>query len=283
MRERIHTAAQILPIHMRPTRIRLVNDIPRLPSFKPDIKKLESLEASVLAKEPRPCQPQYSPTTEREAKFAICRQLLKTDNLELTDNFFEAGGNSLLAMSLMLEIETQLGLEIGLDTIFDCPSIAKLCTALDESAELTPAVVLPLKFRLGEKTLYFTHSSSAFSTLSDALTSDLSTAFVTMNGTRRLRQLIAGGDVLAAVDQISEAYTKAILARHKTEFCCLAGHSFGGIIALETACKLQERGATPDIVFLFDTYLHGAIHRILYDIRYNGWLARKVKEVVRGN
>ena len=283
IRENLHCAAESLPVHMRPARIYLIDAIPRLPSFKPNIKKLQSLEISNFVKTARKAEPQL-PVNEREAKvLAICRQLLKIDDLSLSDNFFDAGGNSLLAMTLMLEIEAQLGFEISLDTIFDCPTIRKLCAALDEKAERAPAVILPVKFGQRNKTLYFTHSGFDFSALSAAMQSDISTAFITANGAKWLHQLAAGQDILAAVERISEACAQTIFARHGTEACCLAGHSFGGIIALETACKLEELGATPDVVFLFDTYLHSSIHRIFYDIRHNGWLTRKFKEFVQGN
>jgi acyl-coenzyme A synthetase/AMP-(fatty) acid ligase/thioesterase domain-containing protein/acyl carrier protein len=281
---RLHKAAESLPRHMRPARIQIVDEIPRLPSFKPDIKKLQSCEKLVVLKPPQTSLPLYPPATEREAKIlSICRQLLELDDLSLVDNFFEAGGNSLLAMTLMLEIESQLGLEISLDTIFSSRSIAELCADHGKKGKAALAVVLPVRTGPRQRTLYFTHSGFDFSALSDALTCGVSTAFITTNGTKPLRQLAAREDALAVVDRISSEYARAIFARHQTEPCYLAGHSFGGIVALETACKLEALGSAPGIVFLFDTYLHGAIHRILYDIRKNGWLGRKFKEALRGN
>ena len=214
---------------------------------------------------------------------SICRQLLKLDNLSLADSFMELGGDSLLAMALMLEIESKLGLEISLDAILKSRSIAELCAAVGESGEIALAVVLPIKSRPRERTLYFTHSMFDFSPLCDALTGNVSTAFITINGTKLLHQLVTGGDALAAVDRLSFEYARAIFARHQTEPCYLAGHSFGGILAVETAHKLEELGAAPGAVFLFDTFLHGAVHRILYDIRHNGLLGRKFNEVLQGN
>lgn len=284
IRRRLHKAAESLPRHMRPVRIYMVDEIPRLPSFKPDIKKLQSREELVVLKSSQASLWLHPPTTEREVKIlSICRQLLKLDDLSLVDNFMESGGNSLLAMALILEIEAQLDLEISLDTIFSSRSVAELCATLGEGDEAALAVALPLKSGLGQSTLYFTHSSFDFSALSDALASDVSIAFITINGAKLLRQLAVGGDTLAAVDRISSEYARAILARHPTEPWYLAGHSFGGILALETASKLEELGAAPGIVFLFDTYLHGTMHRILYDIRQNGLLRRKFQEALRGN
>jgi acyl-coenzyme A synthetase/AMP-(fatty) acid ligase/thioesterase domain-containing protein/acyl carrier protein len=281
---RLHTASKSLPRHMRPARIHIVDEIPRLPSLKPDVKKLQERENLIVSKPPQTSFSPRLPVTERQSKIlSICRKILELDDLSLADNFFDAGGNSLLAMTLMLEIESQLGLEISLDTIFSSHSIAELCAALREKGEAALVVVLPVKTGTSQRTLYFTHSGFDFSPLSDALSSDISTAFITTNGTKLLRNLSTRGDALALVDRISSEYAQLIFAKQHNEPCYLAGHSFGGIVALETARKLEELGAASGIVFLFDTYLHGAVHRILYDIRKNGWLGRKFKEALSGN
>jgi amino acid adenylation domain-containing protein len=292
-----------LPAYMRPGDIRTIGAIPhlpgfkpdilelerlaaspRLPSFKPDLKMLQSLETSISTKAAPLAQPPEAPATELEEKvLSIWRQLLNLDDLGVSDNFFDKGGDSILAMTLMLEIESQLGLQISLDTIFDHPTVREICISLSESIESKPAVVLPLRSGQSQKTLYFTHSAFEFSLLSDALTSDISTAAVTTNGIKWLRQLIGGGDMLAAIDRISDAYAQAIIARRQTGPCYLAGHSFGGMLAVETACKLEERGAAPDTIFIFDTYLHSSMHRIMYDILHNGWSARKFHEILRGD
>ena len=84
----------------------------------------------------------------------------------------------------MLEIELQLGLEISLETIFSRPTVRELCRALAESTDIKPAVILPIRSRQTDKTLYFTHSAFDFTTLSDALAGEISTAFVTTNGSQ---------------------------------------------------------------------------------------------------
>jgi thioesterase domain-containing protein len=58
----------------------------------------------------------------------------------------------------------------------------------------------------------------------------------------------------------------------------IAGSCFGGVLAIETACRLQERGAAPDVVFLFDTALWGDWRRALD----NRFLVRKVMRALRG-
>ena len=65
--------------------------------------------------------------------------------------------------------------------------------------------------------------------------------------------------------------------------CAWPARAFGGVLAIETARKLEALGAVPEHVFLFDTRLHPSLHRIVHDIRHNGWLTRKLGEFMAGN
>jgi thioesterase domain-containing protein/acyl carrier protein len=284
IRATLNNIVKGLPDHMRPTSLRIIDAIPRLPSFKPDVKALERLEDAAFTEPLSLTRPREAPATELEAAIlTIWQKALKVDNLGVTDNFFDAGGDSLSAMKVTLEIESQLDLEITLEQIFTSPTVRALCTHAGESNEREPAVILPMRSGQAQGTLYFTHGGFVFSPLSNALNSGISTAFVTMNGARWLNRLVVGRDILDAIDGISRAYAHAIFARHRAGPFYLAGHSFGGILAIETASKLEELGAEPGTVFLFDTYLHGSLHRILYNIRHNRWLYQKMQQFRQGN
>ena len=144
--------------------------------------------------------------------------------------------------------------------------------------------VRPLRTGSSEKVLYFIQRLDEYAALSDALESELSIATVTPKDTSVLRELIANRDVSSAIKRIAEVYAQAIIdAGRDSKRVYLAGYSFGGILAIETACELEERGFKPDMVFLFDTFLRPAAHRIFYDVWHNKWLSRKVKEVTRGD
>jgi thioesterase domain-containing protein/acyl carrier protein len=232
----------------------------------------------------KPAHPEKASSAELEAKILlICRQLLRAEDFSVTDNFFDAGGHSLLAMELMLQIETQTGSKTSLETIFTAPTVRELCASIHKSDHRKPAVVLPVRSGSPQRSLYFTHSAFDFSALSAALAGDISINFVTINDIAWLRELVSTKHVLGAIDRISDSYAEAITAKRRGESYYLAGHSFGGILALETACKLEGRGDGPDIVFLFDTYLHSSGHRVLYDILHNGWLTEKIQQVLRGD
>src|SRR5580693_676480 len=57
----------------------------------------------------------------------LCRiwsRVLKTSPVTAESDFFELGGDSLLAVNLLLEIERETGLSFPVTTIYDAPTVA---------------------------------------------------------------------------------------------------------------------------------------------------------------
>ena len=152
-----------------------------------------------------------------------------------TDSFFDAGGNSLKAMMLILEIEKKIGVTIPLETIFTTPTVRGLCYRLQGKVPHQPASILPIKNGTMGINLYFTQSAFDVSTMSDAIGNEISSAFVAVSDVDWLKAIAANATSLVIIDRISDAYAEAIAQRQHDGPYCLAGHSFGGIIAIETA------------------------------------------------
>ncbi len=70
-----------------------------------------------------------NPTEKRI--FDIWCDILKTNDILITDNFFEIGGNSLLAISVMAQINSNFNSSLGLRVFFDSPRIIDLAEAID--------------------------------------------------------------------------------------------------------------------------------------------------------
>jgi tyrocidine synthetase-3 len=60
-------------------------------------------------------------------------EALKTKEISNSDNFFDIGGNSLLALSVFSKIESAFNVELGLRIFFDSPRIKDLAEAIDIS------------------------------------------------------------------------------------------------------------------------------------------------------
>jgi acyl carrier protein len=58
---------------------------------------------------------------------------LDVKEFSVTDNFFDLGGNSLLAMQVLARIRKAFGVEVSVRSLFDGPSIDALGKAIEEA------------------------------------------------------------------------------------------------------------------------------------------------------
>jgi acyl-coenzyme A synthetase/AMP-(fatty) acid ligase/aryl carrier-like protein len=72
-----------------------------------------------------------APVTDlEETVAAACREIFEIDSIGTQDNFFEAGGNSILIMRLNNRLKKVLGREIAIATVFQYPTVASLSAYL---------------------------------------------------------------------------------------------------------------------------------------------------------
>lgn len=116
-----------LPQYMVPTEFVKMHELPLLPSGKVDLRALppppERVNESLRVVEPR------SPTETKLAAFWC--ELLEVPEVGVTDDFFDIGGDSLLAMQLLARIRKQLEVEIPVRTLFDMPTIDRLAREIE--------------------------------------------------------------------------------------------------------------------------------------------------------
>lgn len=127
---RSHLSAK-LPNYMVPNYFMMLNTMPMTLSGKTDRKNLPLPDFSASQNEHVP------PETVAEKELAsIWKRLLHLEQVGKTDNFFELGGDSLLAISMLGEIESHFGKRISVEKIFSHPTIVGMARLL-ERAEAT--------------------------------------------------------------------------------------------------------------------------------------------------
>lgn len=88
--------------------------------------------------------PYRAPETPREKEaVAVWEEVLGIDGIGVHDNFFDLGGESLLAMQLMARLRDRCGAELSLRRIFDAPTAAELALLLDRAAPATTGRIRP--------------------------------------------------------------------------------------------------------------------------------------------
>jgi len=127
---------RVLPAHLVPAELVVLERFPLTPNGKVDRKALPEPEwGATLARS-------EAPRTPTEAAVAAAwREVLGIEEIGRGDNFFVAGGHSLLAARVAARLRRAAGVELPLREIFDAPTLEALAARVD--AELARAEALP--------------------------------------------------------------------------------------------------------------------------------------------
>ena len=245
--ELVEAARVRLPHYMRPTGYVNLEGFPLNTNGKIDRKALPPPTDETLARSGS-IEP---PRTDRERKLLeIWKSLLETEAISIKDNFFDIGGTSLKAVSLMIEIEKSFGKTFPLSVLLDGPTVEGLAAQLGTVVEATSSVVL-LSEGGSEPPLFFIHDG-------------LGEVLLYRNLAMRLKhdRPIYGVRPLSRSDcPIAHTRLADMAAHYSSEIrriqpegpYLLAGLCTGGLIALEMARQLQGQGREVALVALIDT------------------------------
>lgn len=117
-----------LPDYMRPTVFQHLDSLPLNPNGKVDRKQLP-------VPQPRTRAVQPAPGTEQELARLWCEQL-KTPEVGAESNFFEIGGNSLLATQVVNRARSHFNVELPVTSLFESPTIRSLAALIDQRRAL---------------------------------------------------------------------------------------------------------------------------------------------------
>ncbi|HEU4596976.1 MAG TPA: amino acid adenylation domain-containing protein, partial [Pyrinomonadaceae bacterium] len=142
-----------LPDHMIPSAFVRLDELPLTPSGKVDRRRLPAPETV-----PAPAEGFLAPRTPVEELLAgMWAELLDSERVGVNDNFFEAGGHSLVATRLVSRVREAFGVEVPLRAVFMHPTVEGLALlveqAMSEAAPEGPPLVpvprtqtMPLSF-----------------------------------------------------------------------------------------------------------------------------------------
>jgi thioesterase domain-containing protein len=183
------------------------------------------------------------------------KDVLGTDRCGPGDDFWELGGNSLLAAGLMAELQERLSVNVPISMLWEAPTVPELASLLSDAASPRWPAVVCFRIEASRPPLFVAPGAGsdalALYHLSQAFGEDQRVCALQYRGVdgvqephRRIEQ--------AAADYINEI--RRIQARGPY---WIAGTSFGGLVAFEIARQLLQLGEQVAMLGIIDTRAPG--------------------------
>jgi len=185
----------------------------------------------------------------------IWQNFLKTSPIDVDDDFFMLGGNSLLAIELVAEVNRTFGKTLPVSSLFQDPTIRSMAKRLHGQLVCKSSFV-PLVATGTRPPLFVAGNAREFRELSRALGSDQPFYQMDVYALQEER-LIAGKPLLTTVQDIASHFVYDIIAIQHVGPYFLAGQCDGGIVVLEIARQLQRKGHEIGALMQFDTPVAG--------------------------
>ncbi len=248
--DELRESMRSVPSPMRPARFYVVDEIPRLPSSKLDIARLNALDdATCQSERTGPALKNGDSSAQTVAR--VWAKVLHKPVRAADEDFFEAGGDSLQAMTFTVELERALDLRLSPTLLNEAPRFADLCATLRERRAPRESPLISLKSGSGGAPLFLIHGLGGH--IANLLPMARRMAYRGEVIGIRARGLAHGEATHSSVEAMATDYLAAIKARQPNGPYHLAGYSFGGLVAFEIARRLSESGDDVGLVGLFDT------------------------------
>lgn len=253
-REALHHFLQHqLPTYLLPSQISILAALPTTPNGKIDRRALSTLE---LFQRDR-VDAMVAPGNATEAALArLWQTLLKLEQVSINDNFFALGGDSLLAVQLIQQIEQQLQQTLPLTVLFQAPTIAQLAALLNRSdakaaVALSWSPLVPLKASGSKPPFFCVHPvfGVVFPYWQLAHHLDREQPFYGLQPFG----LDGKQPAYTRIEDMATAYINAIRIQQPIGPYQLGGWSFGGLVAFEMARQLQQAGEQVSLLAILDT------------------------------
>jgi amino acid adenylation domain-containing protein len=246
-----------LPEYMVPSIFVTMDTLPLTPNGKIDRKALPSprekqIESFVEFVGPR------DPLEQTLAN--IWSKILKVVRVGLYDNFFDLGGHSLGAVSMLLDVKKLTGRTLPLATLFQAPTIAALAELLRrEGWNPSWSSLVPIRSQGARTPLFLVHGAEGnvmlYRHLAQHLDADRPIYGLQSHG------LDGKNSPDRTIKEMASRYLKEVVALQPKGPYLVGGYCLGGTIALELAQQLTSVGEKVDLVILLETYNPSLVSR----------------------
>ncbi|TQM85318.1 amino acid adenylation domain-containing protein [Saccharothrix saharensis] len=238
--------AKFLPRHMIPGRVVVLDELPHTANGKVDLRALETSAEVVAGQSERVVVAPRTPAEHQVA--AAWAKVMKTDDVSVLDDFFESGGNSLLAVLLVQEVNRSANVTLPIQLIFDEPTVEGLARRVDRIAEEAVSRLVALQPKGSGRPVVCWPGLGGYpmnlKPLARAMGADRPFYGVQAAG------INPGEEPDGTVADMARHDVALIKQVQPTGPYTLWGYSFGARVAFEVAYQLEQRGDTVDQLVL---------------------------------
>jgi amino acid adenylation domain-containing protein len=234
---------KFLPTHMMPNTIKVIDKMPLTVNGKIDTKALLTLESDCVSEE------HIEPSNDVErAVLDIWKKGLKRESISVDADFFELGGNSLIAVSLINKINTILCCDLPLQIVFSSPTVQKIAQAINKKENDLASRLVPFQSKGKKSPIYCWPGLGGYCMnlrlLAEKMGTDRAFFGVQAYG-------INTGEI--PYETISEMAAKdvAMIKQNQSDGpYTLWGYSFGARVAFEACYQLEQAGDVVENLYL---------------------------------
>jgi len=182
----------------------------------------------------------------------IWKEVLRIEDLNFDDNFFDLDGDSLHAVDLQAAVEKTFGQKVNINAILTYPTVSSYAKFLEGgSLKSSYKSLVPIKSTGNKMPLYIIHGSGY------NLTNFVSLA-ACLDAEQPLYSLQPLGmdgkeEPYDSIEDIARFYVSEILRHDPDGPYALAGYSFGGYVAIEMKRQMEDMGKTLKFIGVSDT------------------------------
>ena len=252
---------ETLPAVMVPRKVEILSALPQTPAGKVDRQALADMctERSVQKSGEQETTSSEVDDPLHEKLLSIWSEMLRAPISDTAANFFNVGGDSLMAVRLFVEIERELQVQCNPQQFFTEPTIEALAKLIrsDNMTDFKAPLVTLAEGPADVRPLFFAPTISG--QVADYFhLAELLKGVVPMFGLQ-MRGLRDGEEIHGSLREAADFYIERMREVQPKGPYCLAGYSAGGTVALAIAEALHEQGETTDPMLMIDA-VPPAIH-----------------------
>jgi thioesterase domain-containing protein len=197
-----------------------------------------------------------APRTELEERLAaLWADVLGVEKVGVHDDFFDLGGQSILATRLAARVRDELGSDFPVAELLTGPTVEQMARAVSGEKGPVRLPLVPLQ-TFGERPpLFVVHPAGGHVVCYRELAYLLSAGQPVI--ALQPRGIEDGGQPpISEIEEMAAFYVEAVRGMRPAGPYRVAGWSFGGVVAWEMAQQLMAAGHEVDLLALFDTAPH---------------------------